>query len=108
MDLAGFLAARLGEKEAWARKLIADWEPPAIWHSLGQQMLREAAAGRAILALHRRRSTEFIDADGDDRTSYDCPECRNHGLPDSWPCKTLRIGAAVHSDHPGYQQEWKP
>ena len=92
-DLAAFLAARLGEKEAWARNLIADWEPPAIWHSLGQRMLREAAAGRKILAEHGAGS--------------DPCDAHNASL-ESIPCPTLEHLAAVWSDHPGYRQEWAP
>ena len=75
------------------------------------RVLREAAAKRAILALHNRThecsvsslehhpekgewlyiSTEYVDEDG--------PE---------WPCTTLRHLAAIWSDHPDYRAEWLP
>lgn len=69
--------------------------------------LREVAAGRALLELHKPIYSDFIDADGDDRDSVDCDECDNGGLVNSWPCKTLLVLAAVWADHPDYDQRWK-
>ena len=72
------------------------------------RVLREVEAKRAILGLHRPEWHDFINADGDDRTSSDCAECSTHGLPDRWPCPTLRHLAAVYGGHPDYDPAWAP
>jgi hypothetical protein len=55
-------------------------------------VLREVAAGRAILAMYDEETGMGMGADGT-------------------PCLVLldvmRHLAAVYSDHPGYQAEWK-
>ncbi len=107
-DLAAFLAARLGEKEAWARKLIADWEPPAIWHSLGHQMLREAAGGRAILDEHAPYEVREGPGKGTQACGAETDWNDTYSMVTAWPCPTVRHLAAVYSDHPGYQAEWAP
>ena len=52
------------------------------------------AAIKAVLALHQPERTEYIDGDGDDRSSVDCSTCDNGGVPDTWPCPTVRALAA--------------
>lgn len=54
------------------------------------RMLREAAAKRDVLALHDNGNV--LDS---------CSYCH-----EAWPCRTVRILAAVYSDHPDYRQEW--
>jgi hypothetical protein len=57
---------------------IARWDPARV--------LREVEAGRAILAEHRTAAGWSSE---------------------NWP-RTLRLLAAVWSDHPDYQQKWGP
>ena len=68
--------------------------------------LREVEAKRAILRNHRPAWTDYKDGDGIDRTSNECVECEPSGTPDNYPCPTLRILAAVYSDHPDYDPAW--
>jgi Family of unknown function (DUF6221) len=88
-DLVAFLAARLGEAEALARRALI-WQPLA---------LRMVEAGRAILAEHAGGYPGY------------CAVCHAGGFdwdPERWPCATVRALAAVYSDHPDYRDEWKP
>jgi hypothetical protein len=67
-------------------------------------VLREVAAKRAILALHQecpewRGTCETCLSDRREYAELWCP--------DDWPCATLRALAAVYSDHPDYDSEWK-
>lgn len=123
-DLAAFLASRLDEDEVSARRNIG--AVPGKSTGLGDtddggpmwpdyqtfdgddldsaydylkrfrplRMLREVAAGRAILELHAAEPGQHPDFCWHDK----------HELP----CLTLRIRAAVYSDHPDYRQGWKP
>jgi hypothetical protein len=72
------------------------------------RVLREVAAKRAILARHRPWWDDYVDGDGIERATRECRECRPPGTPDNWPCYTIKVLAAVFSDHPGYRDEWKP
>jgi Family of unknown function (DUF6221) len=73
------------------------------------RVLREVAAGRAILAEHAAT----------DWTAYGDRMCRRcvldddepHDEPYHWlpfPCPTLRALAAAYSDHPDYDPAWAP
>lgn len=129
MTLIEFLTARLDEDERAARFAFADhndagpeWtEVRSGAVSVGDhedelftfdagisrhivrhdpaRVLREIAAKRAVLDLH----TWTASLDG-------CWSCSgDHGAdPTPAPCETLRHMAAVHADHPDYQQEWAP
>lgn len=120
MTLAEFLAARLDEDEAGAKAaakkrpglwrvlgdklrsivygnnrdlLVADGPGEVAEHIARHdpaRVLREAGAGRQILALH-------VPMWPEDPGSVTCTRC---GL--AWPCATLRALAAVHDDHPDY------
>lgn len=65
------------------------------------RVLREIAAKRSVVDLHVCPCPA------------DCGECGacsgdHHADPTPAPCETLRHMAAVHADHPDYQQEWAP
>jgi hypothetical protein len=65
------------------------------------RVLAECAAKRAIIEQHRE-SRFFARHQG-------CVVCRTGSgplLPVEYPCPTVRALAAVHKDHPDYQQEW--
>ena len=57
--------------------------------------LREVAALRYVLTAHSpiTRYDEYV-----------CKTCRSA----FWPCPTVRHIAATWSDHPDYQNRWKP
>lgn len=121
MTLTEFMAARLDEREALAARLQnlrALLDDPRrdmdqnvrdgaeyIWRETATdpaRMLREVAAGRAILAEHRQ--WVFGGATG-------CSTCHaGHeiGDPAPGPCPTRRALGAVDSDHPDYDPAWAP
>ena len=89
--LAGFLRARLDEKQQFAEGLLES--PPGVsgMRGLAEQMLREVGAGREIL-------TAYIKVEAYRRRD------------DAWiafrfAAETL---AAVYSDHPDHRLEWEP
>jgi hypothetical protein len=169
--LAAFLAARLDEDEAGARKAIEasaapviykkhaptgqwmarpviyskDADPPAweicdgdltvvahqtyeggglsskaeadhIAHHDPARVLREVAAGRAILELHRIevKRAELLPFDpytGErqpDEYDVTCEVCGWVSQDPTSGCPTLRHLAAVYSGHEGYRPGWKP
>jgi hypothetical protein len=121
VDLPVFLNARLDAAETRANALFfacrnPDWTPDFtgcggaaaedFWRLFTPaRVLREVTAERAILAAHA--TTIYYDPVG--RREYMCETCH---VPRDRPgygwCQTLRILAAVYSDHPDYQAEWKP
>lgn len=48
------------------------------------------AALLALLELHRPETVDYVSVDRDSRVSTDCTECDAGGVPDGWPCTTLR------------------
>jgi Family of unknown function (DUF6221) len=70
------------------------------------RVLREVEAKRQILAEHERRLT----------VPASCGRCFDATIDDSksagtwmapYPCRTLRLLAAVYADHPDYDPAWK-
>jgi hypothetical protein len=112
MDLADFYAARLDEDEAEARAARALWlgthftiEPGSLvivgFHNRHDpdHVLREVAAGRALLAAWQEAETQRLPFE---------PEYA-YGIRDGFADALLlavKFRAAVYSDHPDYQQEW--
>ena len=105
-DLIAFLTARYDEDEATARAM-EKWPPGTVqapipeaqasvnefWRTVyPARVRREVAAKRAIVAWHE---PWHVDPG--------LVWCAHY-----WPCPTLRLLAAVYSDHPAYRQEWKP
>ena len=68
------------------------------------RVLRQIEAKRELLALHAAEWIDTGDADGNDRSGYFCAECDGK----TFPCRTLRLLAAVYADRPGYQEGWAP
>ena len=64
-----------------------------------KRTLREVTAKRAIVADHAALSSSvwcrICDPGFSNQDAY-------------YPCRTVRIIAAVYVDHPDYRQEWKP
>lgn len=126
-DLTAFITARLDEDE-WMASVALGSLPPYPLEPLrdraGERLpeqyaahiaihdparvLREVAAKRAILAEH----TSFAPGIGPSRGEPCCMRC-GAGFDDvyltcPWPCDTLKVLAAVWSEHPDYRQEWAP
>ena len=89
-DLAAFLRARLDEDEG-----NAPMAGGFAWRSgySTERLLREVAAGRALLA-------DYLQAI-DDYAEFDVIRI-NHLK------RAVKWRAAVYSDHPDYRQEWAP
>jgi len=66
------------------------------------RVLREVAAKRAILELHKPNSN-LIDQW---TRCYHCND--DYGQRRPYPCQTVRLLAAIYDGHPDYRQEWKP
>ena len=120
-DLAAFLRARLDEDRDFADALAEDLAQmgPVIegvtenkLHGLMRhtalRTLREAQAGRAILNEHEPGyPVTFPEPSGQPT----CGICHAGGWdwdPCAWPCATVRHLAAVYSDHPDYDEAWRP
>lgn len=71
------------------------------------RVLREVAAKRAIVTLHGPDVVGYIGRAGQERNSTDCETCSGGGVPDSWPCDTLKYVAAAYDDHPDYDPAWR-
>jgi hypothetical protein len=111
MTLAEFLLARIGEDEAEAKEHQhyegEVWEAAGWWDCT--RVLAECDAKRRIVELHeileivwRQGIPEYAcqncDVGDDDHLYYS----RRQG------CATLRLLALPYSDHPDYQENWKP
>ena len=106
MTLTEFLAARLGEKEQYAKDLLTNPALRDISGMLGlsDQMLREVEAGRKILAEHAPGYPVTYPEPSGQPT---CGKCHAGGWdwdPEEWPCTTVRTLAAVWCDHPDYDE----
>lgn len=105
MGIQEFLLARIEQDERAAMKLAETDNRPvlslAITVNHPQRILAECAAKRAILGMHRNMPSPFEEGL--------CAVCAETG-PDAqaFPCDTIKALAAVYSDHPAYQEEWKP
>jgi hypothetical protein len=72
-----------------------------------ERALREVEADRKILALHPREEHLRPDLGPDWAAVYYCPcQCPDGIIEGEWPCETVRILAAVYSDHPDYDETW--
>jgi hypothetical protein len=101
--ISEFLATRLADDEHWAREAQAaneddpypgDPDDPA-------RVLREVAAKRDILARAQMILHSF-----DDRENAEFPDVNRRER--SHARKAIEDLAAVYSDHPDYQEEWRP
>jgi hypothetical protein len=120
IDYAAFLTARLDEDEQVAKaaeREMATWG--GQWPSYAKlgfdvgdlaqtfnpaRVLREVAAGRAILAEHPHHYEDAAHPE----YGFGCDTCHwdneySFGREIRW-CATLRALAAVYSDHPGYDE----
>lgn len=97
-DIVEFLRARLDEDEAAAAHMDCPCaQDAALAPDCPERVQREAAAKRAILAIH-----EYEWLGPDDAAWKGCPLD-----VEEWPCRTVRVLAAVYSDHPDYDPKWR-
>ena len=113
-DVAGFLAARLDEDEQYAKAsrplqeaamqmLGSDWPTGKL---AGDRMLREVEAKRARLALLAEATAEM------DKLLAD----KHAGIADQAMAvgrvrgarMAVRYDAALYSDHPDWNPDWRP
>ena len=120
-DLVAFCEARVSEDEAAAlesknapagaaRFVDADqWSQSLIWLTGEDRMIREVEAKRAILAAH---VPYFEPAEAVPDICAVCVTGKDgyaeNWLMDLWPCLPVRAIAAIWSDHPDYEEGWKP
>lgn len=118
MTITEFLEARIAQDEAALER--TSWYPHSTHgqDAIGTyradcpdclgvpspaRALAECAAKRAIVALHPVTMQLWWD----EQCEIDvCATCQEDSYPDSWPCPTIRIIAAVYASHPDYRQEW--
>ena len=83
------------------------------------RVLREVEAKRAILRMHNRLTPYLESGFTYPAAANFCGYCGpgdnwqaehepDHYPGAAWPCQHVRILAAIWSEHPDYQQEWKP
>lgn len=103
-DIAYFLRDQIADDKADSRHGLRAWtwadgkQVPGRW-------ARECEAKWRIVAFHRP-STDHPHG----WNAY-CVGCYEEGGMDgapNYPCKTIRLLAAVYSDHPDYREDWKP
>lgn len=107
MSIQKFLESRIEDDERLAREGI---ERTALEDSrlavtedgrvsaTGWRTLSEVALKREMLFCHDDDLSE-----GPTGPARVCVTCR-----EPYPCQSLRIAAAVYSDHPRYRPEWQP
>lgn len=130
-DMVAFLRARLDERAAKLRRLIAsesadeyldeeeysggrDW-----WGEFGEvasevanfhEMLAEVHAKRRIIEVHQPQ--EHPRPKIDLQYCVTCMDVKSGYQEDwkeeVWPCATLRLLALPYADHPDYREEWRP
>lgn len=114
-DPAAFLTARLDEREAGAREVIAHSararESTGLRSTLWDEedadalmALREVEADRKLLAEREEVRSKFEEFSGS----------RDRELPGWWAGRVIeidriiRIRAAIWDSHPDYDAQWKP
>lgn len=67
------------------------------------RVLREVAAKRELLELH------YDENPGPGDIHY-CGTCHDYCMhqAEDWPCETIRVVASAFSDHPDFNEEWRP
>lgn len=103
MDIVDFLAARLDEDEAAARKLLGDPSVSEAGKWYERRLLLECESKRRLLSIvetarQTALATMVSNAFGDD------PQW----IPESieWTTKSLNALALPYSDHPDFEPEW--
>ena len=122
-DLVTWLRAQLDADERIARGARADYFTPEVllqFSAAGDaahvvthdpaRVLRQVAALRAIVALHRHDTVTWAMSGEETIGCVICywGQCDRAGPDDAGWCETLRHLATVYADRDGYQPEWAP
>lgn len=113
MSIVEFLLARITEEEA---DNSPDIDPEA-WcdrqagiHYTHDHIAAECVAKRAVVAIHALKDAGSGTSIDPDHREVGCETCNwdtSYWWLEYGPCDTLKALAAVHADHPDYNQEWK-
>ena len=114
-DLTEFLLARIAEDEADAdaedeafagTTLLPEFDSDhqARWHT--DRARAECEAKRSIVAEHGFDFVSPVGAESSWEEFTSCNTC--HRDVGEYPCPTLRHLAAIYSDHPDYDEAWRP
>lgn len=116
MGIVEFLEARIAEDEADARAAdegrLLTWskndhmvivDSGFIQTFTPSRVLREVAAKRELLELH-------YDGNPGPGDIHYCGTCHDYYMhqAEDWPCETVRVLASAFSDHPDFNEEWRP
>lgn len=113
MKLTDFLLARVAEDFDASYGFTTEEHIGGRWVHYGERMRRECEAKRQIMEEHPL-TTDVAPVWTGPTPGVACANCAALGrgsrdiVEDIGPCDTLLALAAVYSDHPDYQQEWKP
>ena len=115
-DLVKFLRERLDEDEAVAKQVAAGngllalvfAEHSEVPRKLGERMLAEVTAKRAILAEHSPHEVQEGPEKGTQACGAETDWNDSYLMVAAWPCPTVRHLAAVYAGHPDYDPEWAP
>lgn len=74
------------------------------------RVLAECEAKRRIVQMHRPSGEFDSDACILCQWDIDCeaPRADHHDGAGSFPCDTVKVLAAIYSDHPEWRDEWRP
>lgn len=110
MGIVEFLEARIAEDEARADAIHSlateRYGGVPVYRNVSgspARILREVAAKRELLELH-------YDGNPGPGDVHYCGTCHDYYMhqAEDWPCETVRVLASAFSDHPDFDEEWRP
>ncbi len=111
MDIVDFLAARISEDEAAARRLLTDplVSESAQWYE--RRLLRECAAKRRLLGIiesARQAGLAALLTSAGPGAAVQSADGDDAWIPEiiDWTTQSLHALAVPYSDHPDFQPEW--
>ncbi len=111
MDIVDFLAARIGEDEAAARRLLTDplVSESAQWYE--RRLLRECEAKRRLLGIigsARQAGLAALLTSAGPGAAVESADGDDPWIPEiiDWTTQSLHALAVPYSEHPDFQPEW--
>lgn len=88
---------------AWGGLSVEDSDAAHMVRHDPARILREVAAKRELLELH-------YDGNPGPGDIHYCGTCHDYYMhqAEDWPCETVRVLASTFSDHPDFNEEWRP
>lgn len=120
MTLAEFVLARITEQEESARKLMRFAQETYLRTREPRLLGREIPGWHAWPDVEAMCVRVLADCERDRRIAVEhfphssfprsCGTCGRPGqsIGADWPCRTIRLMAAVDADHPDYDERWRP